>query len=114
MKEAAGRTRLTVALALVLVLGSFAQLPHRHAEAEAPDHAPPGQTELIGSGAVGVEDDAECPACVLQRLLNQTVAARPSALEKPAAVGTVALPRAVRLVQGASWLGSPRAPPPSA
>lgn len=113
MKGTAGRTRIAVALGLALILGSLPQLPHGHTEAELSTWSQSAPVELIRSGQVVAEDDASCPVCVLHRLLSQTMAASPRALEKPAAAGTIALPAALSLAERVPWSGSPRGPPSS-
>ncbi len=114
MPGTVSRTRIAVALGLVLFLGTVGELPHGHAEAEISSRSALAPVELHRSGPAAVEDDAPCAVCVLQRLLSQARAASPNAFQEPGATATLVRPPALDVAECVLCSGSPRGPPLSA
>lgn len=113
MPGAASKTRTAIALGLVMLLGSLLQLPHQHAMAETLGRSAPAQDELRRPQPAAA-DEADCPVCVLQRLLSQAQAIGSNALESPGATGMIAGPPVPPVFESVPRPGSPRGPPPSA
>ena len=110
---AMNKARMLFVLALVLLLGSVGELPHRHGAAEPSIPAWSAPVELHSASSAVWHDATTCPVCVLQRLLSQAQAAGVNSLERPGQTGVVIGSQALQAGVRVACPGSPRGPPPT-